>query len=197
MLRNLYSITALTVLLLTGPAVLAQPANDDCATAISIACDETLSGSTTDAVADDIVGCGTDVTAPGVWYRFEGVLGQITATTCPDAGYDTKINVFRGECGSLTCIGGNDDIAQGVLCSSITFVAEPGYTYYILVNGYDGATGDFDLAVTCAPIDEDDCLGALQILCGQTVTGSTADASSDAAADCITSVSAPGIWYVF
>ncbi len=195
--RNLYTLFATSLLLLSASRAAAQAPNDDCSTAITIACGETLSGSTAEATTDGAAECGTSVSAPGVWYRFEGLPAQVTATTCPDSSYDTKISVYRGTCGDLVCVGGNDDIADGILCSSVTFIADAGITYYILVNGYDGIVGDFDLAVTCALPDEDDCVGALPLACGGTVSGSTLDALNDAVPGCGTDITAPGIWYTF
>jgi len=195
MRRTFYPLIALASILVTGATVRGQVPNDDCANAIVIACDDTLSGTTTGATVDDAANCGTAVEAPGIWYRFEGVLGQITATTCSNFGYDTKINVYSGSCDALVCVGGNDDFCD--LGSSATFVAEVGTTYYILVNGFEGAVGEFDLAISCGPITEDDCQGALPLACGATVTGSTATALNDAVVDCETTVSAPGAWCSF
>ncbi|MCH9661715.1 MAG: hypothetical protein K0U54_12495, partial [Bacteroidetes bacterium] len=45
----------------------------------------------------------------------------------------------------------------------------------------------------------DNCLNAVTINCGETVSGTTMDATDDTgnAPDCETTVSAPGVWYVF
>src|SRR5690349_575924 len=114
--RTLYSLALALCAVTTARA---QVPNDDCANAISIACGETLSGSTTTALADDAADCGTTVGAPGVWYVFEGVFSQVTATTCSNFTYDTKINVYRGSCDALVCVGGNDDFCE--TGSSATF----------------------------------------------------------------------------
>ncbi len=37
--------------------------------------------------------------------------GIITASTCNQAAYDTKIRIFTGTCNSTTCVGGADDAA--------------------------------------------------------------------------------------
>ncbi len=47
-------------------AAQAQEPNDECVTAIPIACGETVQGSTFDALVDEAVNCGTSVGAPGV-----------------------------------------------------------------------------------------------------------------------------------
>ncbi|MCB9184597.1 MAG: hypothetical protein H6591_11835 [Flavobacteriales bacterium] len=175
----------------------AQPPNDACEGAIDISCNSVIQGTTTDATTDAVDACGTSITAPGAWFRLVGSGQEVVVTTCPDNTYDTKLNVYAGACDGLVCITGNDDIEQGVFCSSAGFVAEEGITYYILVQGYDGATGDFELSVTCTAITQDHCQGALPIACGQTVQGSTADATADEVPECGTSITAPGVWYSF
>ncbi len=175
----------------------AQAPNDECVTALPITCGETLSGSTSNALPDEANNCGTTIGAPGVWYHLIGSGAQVTATTCPDNSYDTKLNVYVGSCGTITCIAGNDDIMGGVLCSSVTFVAVAGESYYLLVQGYNGAVGDFDLALTCEALTSDVCDGALPAACGQTVSGTTVGASADAAPECGTALTAPGVWYSF
>jgi hypothetical protein len=137
------------------PAPFSGPANDDCANAEAISCGSVTAGTTIDATADaeaDALGfCGTTPDAPGVWYVLSGAnAGDIvTASTCNDADYDTKINIYSGACGTLVCEGGNDD---GLGCSgnsSIAQVTAPGGDLYILVNGWSGQMGNFNLTVSC------------------------------------------------
>jgi hypothetical protein len=129
------------------------PLNDDCPNAIALACNSTVSGSTTNATIDTEVNgtaCGTFIDAPGVWYIVEGTGGILTASTCNQANYDTKISVFTGSCGSLVCEGGLDD-TQGCagFTTEFTWMSTLGTTYYVLIHGFNGQTGDFDLTVTC------------------------------------------------
>lgn len=187
----------LLLIVLISSSLRAQPVNDACSAALPIACGETASGSTEGATADAVSDCGTSITAPGVWYALLGTGQQVVVTTCPDNTYDTKLNVYTGACGALVCMAGNDDIIQGVYCSSVGFVAEAGVTYYILVQGYNDETGPFDLSVTCAGITADQCQGALPIACGEIMQGSTVDATEDNAPFCGTGISAPGVWYSF
>ena len=99
--------------------------------------------------------CGTSVTAPGVWYTVIGTGNTMTASTCNDgnpatggAGYDTKISVYCADCEVNECIGGQDD---GAGCDGFTtnfaWPTQAGATYNVLVHGFGGATGDFDLAI--------------------------------------------------
>jgi hypothetical protein len=84
-------------------------------------------------------------TAPGLWYTAEGLGGAMSASLCGSA-YDTKLSVYTGECGAVTCLQGNDDSCG--LQSVVDWVGEAGVTYYILVHGFGSNSGDFTLNVT-------------------------------------------------
>lgn len=126
------------------------PTADVCQGALPIACGETVTNTTVGANPDTAPDCFTDIDAPGIWYTFTGVDGEMTLTTCPNSSYDTKLNVYSGECSALVCVAGNDDTAQGVFCSTVAFASTAGTTYYVLVQGYDGETGDVELSLACA-----------------------------------------------
>ena len=124
--------------------------NDDCESATPITCGNPVSGSTATASADGAPECGTTVSAPGVWYTFTGIDGTVILSTCADHGYDTKINVYTGACDDLQCVDGNDDGAFGCYPGSeLIMTADAGTTYLVLVQGYDGAVGDFTLDMVC------------------------------------------------
>ncbi|MGB5659001.1 MAG: hypothetical protein WBO54_05910, partial [Thermoanaerobaculia bacterium] len=178
-------------------------ANDLCEDAIEIVCPDdgssvTVSGSTSDATLDGAPFCGTSNTAPGVWYRVTHT-GSVTASTCNQANYDTKISVYDGGCDGLDCVTGNDDTSG---CSGFTtevMWAADGTEDLILVHGFSTATGDFDLTVTCAePLEGDFCEDAVGPLAVGSVTpGTTIGATPDEppSIDCGTAVTAPGVWY--
>ncbi|MCP3980640.1 MAG: hypothetical protein GY716_15160 [bacterium] len=102
--------------------------------------------------------CGTEITegGRGLWYDLTvSEATTVTFSTCNDgnpatgsAEFDTKISVFCRDCEDLDCINGNDD---GVDCanwtSSVTFCVEENATHHILVHGFNGATGPFELAI--------------------------------------------------
>jgi hypothetical protein len=128
--------------------------NDICAYATpipEIGCDPvTVSGSTLDAtIDDDIASCGTNISAPGIWYTVEGTGTSMKASTCDAADFDTKISVYSGSCESLECIAGNDD---GPGCadftSEVSWSSTSGEVYYILVHGFETASGNFDLTIS-------------------------------------------------
>ena len=125
-------------------------ANDDCETAQPITCGTTVSGTTVGALPDSPPDCITTITAPGVWYSFQGSGGTVVLSTCGDPGYDTKINVYTGVCDDLTCIAGNDDGPNGCFPGSeVTMQAQEGVTYLVFVQGYDGEQGTFNLELSC------------------------------------------------
>jgi hypothetical protein len=133
------------------------PVNDTCENAIDLTCGETIAGTTIAATDDTDVApdCDVTVSAPGVWYIYQdnsGFLADITLSTCDQADFDTKIHVYTGDCGvpPLTCVASNDDGAGcSGFSSELTFQSDGNTTYYILVNGFNGAIGNFDLTLTC------------------------------------------------
>ncbi len=184
--------TYIADLICVGP-----PANDDCTGALPITCGGTVTGSTSAALADAVPTCVTSLnTAPGVWYTYVGD-GTTNILSLCGSGYDTKIGVFTGTCASLVCVTGNDDFCG--LQSQVSFPATLGTTYYVLVTGFGTASGAFTLTRTCVPaIPNDACTGAITIGCGQTITGTTVGATTDAVPTCVTTLNtAPGIWYTF
>jgi len=125
-----------------------------------------------------VADCGTSVSAAGVWYSFQGTGMWTSFSVCDDANYDTKINVYSGSIGNLNCAAGNDD---GSAClsptSKVSVQCNANLTYYILVQGYNGDTGDFSLTVTCEASSTagQDCTGAQQICDDTTFGGNNED----------------------
>lgn len=164
------------------------PANDNCSGAIAFtSIPGTVTGSTTFATneANNVTTCGTTITAPGVWHSLVGTGNTITVTTCFAAtDFDTKLNVYTGDCNALVCVGGNDDsfgdpdcnFPRGIgLPSKFSFCSSPGVTYLILVQGFGGATGDYTLEATDDGIP---CTGACCLGDGNCVDGVSAAACS-------------------
>jgi hypothetical protein len=132
------------------------PSNDQCAGATAVTCGNTYSGTTIFATStgDPTSTCTTTAGTPGLWYQFAGTGSTVTASLC-GSSYDTKIQVFSGTCGSMTCVVGNDDYCG--LQSQVTWSAASGTTYYIFVCGYFGATGSYTLAMTCVTPSAPNC----------------------------------------
>ena len=146
-------------------AMLVPPTNDACVDAIPVSVPSVTSGTTTEATLDSVGTCGTTNTAPGVWYSFTGNQTVVTVDTCSNTPHDSKISVFRGSCGSLVCVGGNDDTTGcGTSDSRVTFCATAGETYLVLVHGFQVQSGPFDLTISsgasCNPPANDLCVNA-------------------------------------
>lgn len=170
------------VLSLVGATAYAQaPPNDECASALSLTCGQEVMGDTSDATSDDVGFCRGPATAPGVWYTFVGDGSRVTLSTCGTASYDTRISVFSGSCGALTCVNGNDDFPGCPdYSSSLDVSTEIGVQYYILVHGWGQEVGDFELSISCAPPLSD------------AVSSQCSTESSPAPSDC--SVVPPNVW---
>ncbi|MCC6409172.1 MAG: hypothetical protein IT453_18580 [Planctomycetes bacterium] len=141
----------------------AIPTNDLCADAIPVAVPSVTTGTTDFATIDtNAPTCIVGPTSPGVWYSVVGTGNVLTAELCDGAAtFDTKLTVYCGNCASLTCIDGNDDSCG--LQSSVTWCSQLGGVYLILVHGFGGESGPFDLTITdtgvgctatqnCAPV---------------------------------------------
>lgn len=101
-------------------------------------------------------GCGAAAnTSRGVWYRITGGGFQVRATTdvaITGTAFDTTLAVYCGTCSAtptLSCVTANDDFDPlGVNDkSTVEFCAKAGQDYYILVQGFGFATGDFGLRI--------------------------------------------------
>jgi hypothetical protein len=174
----------------------AQAQNDVCGGALLLNSGVTASGTTSGSTFDNVGTCNTSNTAPGVWYFVVGTGGSLTVETCGGiTNYDTKLSVFSGSCGALTCVAGNDDACG--LQSRVITTTSPGQLYYILVHGFGTATGNFSITATLggAPSGNDACAGALPVACGSTVSGTTVGSSFDNVGFCGTGNTAPGVWY--
>jgi hypothetical protein len=128
----------------------AVPANDDIGDARVIgSLPFTDNVNTEDATPQpgdpDCVGNG-----PTVWYRFTpATTTRINANTF-GSDYDTSLSVYTGSPGDLTQIACNDD--AGSFQSSVTFEAEAGETYFIMVGSFSsGPGGNLTITVQVAP----------------------------------------------
>lgn len=175
---------------LVGPinftTAVAGPPNDECADAIAISSCPTspITGTTINATIDaEYTNCGaggSNTTERGVWYKYAGDNMLVTITTCSSVGYDSRLTVYSGTCGSLTCVTANDDAGSScsfsTLRSTVSFNALSGTDYYIFVHGFGTATGNFELTFTCAPLclpvpANDNCANAQALTIGTSASG--------------------------
>lgn len=169
--------------------------NDDCANAIAVVDGVNPGfsnvGATTSAPAWP---CGTG--AADVWFVYTATCsGAVAVDTCgAGTNFDTTLEVFSGNCGSLVSQGCNDDTCG--LHSSVTAIVTAGNTYYIRVGGYSGATGSFDLTVTgCNAADE--CTGAIPLRIGANGLFTNALATTSAMAWSCGSNTGNDLWFAY
>jgi hypothetical protein len=100
--------------------------------------------------------CGTSVGIAGQhWYSLS--LGNTTTasvsitTDLTQTNFDTKLHVYTGQCGSLTCVAGDDDSGTGTT-STVLFDAEPNTTYLIRVGGFNNTAGITALSIDAGHI---------------------------------------------
>ena len=116
-----------------GICIIPPPTNDDCNDAIALDVgpggSTDISGTTINATIDGVE-CVTSTTAPGVWYTVVGTGNTMTASTCNQADYDTKISIFCGECpagggGSDCCFANGTPGCDDPTCEAIVCAVDP------------------------------------------------------------------------
>jgi hypothetical protein len=143
------------------------PPNDRCANAIPVAINSSTPGTTINSTSDPVPACFPG--PQGVWYTFVGDGQNVEISTCSFFDFDTVLQVYTGsDCDNLACRAVNDDFCG--VGSYVTFQSLPGVTYYILVDGFGSAAGNFTLTVTGLGFFFDNCSSALPLPCGASYT---------------------------
>lgn len=174
----------------TGTAFTTLLANDLCSGAITITCGAAgVTGTTTGATNENMPVCGisgvTVQNTPGVWYKYVSDGTDVTFSTCAVGTGDTRLAVYKGSCGTMTCVGGNDDNSACTqnTSSEVTIAdTQAGATYYILVYSWS-TTVNFTLTATCAPActpvaGNNECANAQTILFGSTASNNSCASAS-------------------
>jgi len=93
----------------------------------------------------------TGSTSPDVVYKYTPTTNETVDINLCNSGYDTKVYVFLGSCVNANLVACNDDGCPGYR-SVIYALALTAYNdYYIVVDGYGGASGTYVLAITLPP----------------------------------------------
>lgn len=127
------------------------PRNSACNNAVTLTPGSTVHGTTKYATVDvDAPTCLGVPTAAGVWYKVSGTGDTMTASLCgAGTSYDSKITVYKGQCGHMQCVDSDDDgCGESGGPSKVSWSSEMSTTYYILVHGYQSAMGDFQISIT-------------------------------------------------
>ncbi len=138
------------------------PANDDCVDAViassfpfNLAVD--ASTATNNGGFVDVAGCGGAMN-DGVWYEMVGDGSNVTITVNP-SGWDAKIAVYSGSCGTFTCIAESNTGTVGDV-ETETFTSTAGVTYYINIGHPSGASdfaeGPFNIEISLSGLSIED-----------------------------------------
>ncbi len=138
--------------------------------------------------------------APDVVYSFTPAQQmQVDISLC-GSNYDTVLYVFEGSCAGSP-IACNDDHSVppcGLQSQIDSLLLQPGATYYIVVDGFNGSCGDYVLAVNRTPIPGDDCGNPLTIYSLPfSNTRNSCNFTSNAGGYCAADNGAPDVVYVF
>ncbi|MCB9882172.1 MAG: hypothetical protein H6834_10300 [Planctomycetes bacterium] len=158
--------------------VLSSHAQDECSQAMTILTG--LSGpfsnknATTSQPAWPCGAGGNDL-----WYRYAALCnGTASISTCGLTQLDTVLEVFDGDCGSLTSLACNDDSSCG-LQSTVTFNVVAFRYYYFRVGGFASSRGSFVLNVTCSGTPgNDECATPIALSDGLSAVYSNAGATT-------------------
>jgi hypothetical protein len=87
-----------------------------------------------------------------VWWQWQAARsGPVTIETV-GSSFDTLLGVYTGTTlSNLVLVASNDDVSSTVLTSQVSFPAQAGMTYQIVVDGVDGASGEIVLTLIADP----------------------------------------------
>lgn len=188
-------------LLVTGPPP--AVANDECLGAIGldsgvpVSFDNTLA---TYSAAAGPMSCGGATDPLDLWYSFTVLEdGMVSVSTCDIAAFDTRIEVYSGDCGALVSEVCNDDGAGcGGFTSQADFMGTAGTTYYARVAGFNAGTGTGDIVATYPDsLGNDDCSGAFPVGAGVSSIANLGATDSGQTMSCGLNGSATDIWFVY
>ena len=158
------TITLLLALMGLSLAAWAQPANDNCASATSVAPTSCTAGTTTGANDSWIgtVGCQGGGSHPDAWYTFVADDNQLNINlTSSGMGNPVEFVLAESPCGDCSC----SFIIVGSACGTAPLVDSivgltPGQTYYFTVST-GGATGGFNVCIDNIPAVQE--VGATEV----------------------------------
>jgi hypothetical protein len=135
------------------------PSNDKCSGAVSVGTSLpfSYSGSTIGTTPDSIEGsvCADIYNYQrGVWFRYtppgtsSSSNNQLTTFAVVESSFSTLMTLYTGSCNGLTCVAPTE-----YATSELSFQAEAGQTYFVLLTGYfSGEVGTYSITVTVSSI---------------------------------------------
>ena len=127
------------------------PANDQCAAALELGTGLHSFQQLLSTPTGPDSSCLTDEVRDGdVWFRHRATCDFLRVGTCSLADFDTVVDVYRGECGTLVpvdCV--DDDVFCTLDTASLFLEAECGVLYLIRISGVAGSNGNGTLEIDC------------------------------------------------
>ncbi|HXJ73667.1 MAG TPA: Calx-beta domain-containing protein, partial [Candidatus Dormibacteraeota bacterium] len=136
----------------TLPAMALPPSNNDFVDAdVIVGVSDFVGGDTTGATAEPGEPPHFGAAMSSVWYRWVAPYsGVVTFDTLSNpfgnTTFDTVLAAYRGtNLTTLQKVAANDDLSPDTSVSRITFTTVAGMQYYIAIDGFQGAFGDYQL----------------------------------------------------
>jgi len=154
----------------------------NCHTAQEIQCGQTVTGSNQSLCFNTVTGgyCGTNYnlyTAAEKVYRFTVTSTQNVQVQMSGLSADLDLFLLRSCCAG-DCVA-KSDLPPQYTTETVSANLTPG-TYYIVIDGWSGASCSFNLTLTCSTTTgQPDCFNAVPLTCNQTVTSSTASGTNN------------------
>ncbi|MEM1324596.1 MAG: T9SS type A sorting domain-containing protein [Bacteroidota bacterium] len=126
-----------------------DPKLGTCGNPIALTCGSRVSGNTADG--ENNFGSATSPTGTGPELIYQLTIRQKTNISIQLSNLQADLDLFLGtncEAGNLQTLGDGISSSAGNINENISLEIEAG-TYYLAVDGYDGAQSSFNLSVTC------------------------------------------------
>ncbi len=130
---------------------------------------------------------GANTGGASIWYNWSAPEDSSVDVSLSGSNFDTVLGVYTGpDVSGLSAIANNDDVNfPGDLTSFVNFNAVQGTTYFIAIDGFNGAVGNAALSLVATPANANDAPTGAVVVTGTATQGQTltADASDVADAD--------------
>jgi len=203
-----YTLMAIMPVLFAVNAAMAQPANNDCASAtvltVGASCVPTAGTTVLATQSIPAITCAgfAATTALDVWYQFVATAANLNVTVVGDVNFDAVIDVRSGACDGTNIACADATVSGGTEVAALTGLVI-GNTYLVRVYDFSGtATFTICVAPPPAPPANDNCAGAIAfgtilndgVCVNATVTTVAATGTADAVC---TGTEDDDVWFTF
>ncbi len=124
----------------------------------------------------------TDTGGSSVWFKWTAPLAENFTFSTEGSNFDTVMSIYTGTgVTALTFVAGNDDAISGSGGFARTaFDAIAGTTYFIVIDGFNGASGLYDLSITPTGAPAIDAFASAMAISGSMGSASTQSVNATA-----------------